>query len=117
LVTRRLIIAGVCIVAGGDTVVIPGDIAVVPGDTAIVCGGITPGLSPAPNEDVGAARPVAPRPVVPRPDVVAKGGGLKPPVPSSVAPNGIPLRPTGEDALGMPGLIDVKPLFGAVICA
>jgi hypothetical protein len=49
--------------------------------------------------------------------VVAKGGGLKPPVPSSVAPNGIPLRPTGEDALGMPGLIDVKPLFGAVICA
>ena len=117
MVTRRLVIAGVCIVVGGDTVVIPGDIVVIPGDTAIVCGGITPGLSPAPNEDVGAARPFAPRPVVPRPDVVAKGGGLKPLVPSSVAPNGIPLRPTGEDALGMPGVIEVMLPFGVASCA
>jgi hypothetical protein len=112
-----LVIAGVCIVVGGDTVVIPGDIAAVPGNAVIVCGGNTPGLSPAPNEDVGAARLVVPRPVVPRPEVVAKGGGLKPPLPSSVAPNGIPLRPTGEDVLGMPGLIDGTPLLGTAIWA
>jgi hypothetical protein len=110
---RRSVIAGACIVVGGDTV-IPGEISVVPGDTAIAAGGITPGLSPFPNEDVGPARLGS---VVPSPGVVAKGKGLKPPVPSSVAPNGIPLGPTGENASGMPGLIEVTPLLGAASCA
>src|SRR5258708_13658116 len=81
----------------------------IPGDSAV--GGLTPGLSPVPSEDVdpampGVIVPVAPRPpptLVPEPKgarpVAARGGGLKPPTPNSVAPNGIPLPPTAGPAL------------------
>src|SRR5260221_8922750 len=106
-------------------------------DTPCVCGGtpgaravggLTPGLSPVPSEDVdpampGVIVPVAPRPpptLVPEPKgarrVAARGGGLKPPTPNCVAPNGIPVPPTAGAALpGTPS--SGEPPFVPLSCA
>src|SRR6266436_2765063 len=78
--------------------------------------GVMPGLSPFPSEDEDPATPGSVV-TVPRPGVVAKGGGLNPLMPNSVEPNGMPVPPTGEDALGMPGLSEVTPPLGAPSCA
>src|SRR6266851_1789925 len=92
----------------------PGVCVGIPGDSA--GGGITPGLSPFPSEDVNPAMPVILEPKGARPEVAPRGIGLKPPAPNSVLPNGIPVPPTAGAALpGTPSNGD--PPFMPLSCA